>query len=59
MNKIKLLISILLLLFSGTMFTIGAIFVTQNIGMIALIIFGGVGVVISFAFLGMTMSDSW
>lgn len=59
MNKSKLLISILMLVFSIVMVVIGAIFVTQNIGMVALIVFGGVGFMFGLSFLGMTMSDMW
>lgn len=57
MNKTKLLIAVLVILFSTLLITLGAIFVTQNFGMVALIIFGGVSFLVGTALLGMTFTD--
>lgn len=59
MDKRKLLISVLLLVFSAIIFIVGAIFVAQNIGMCGLLGLGALGVVFGIVFLGMTMSDGW
>ena len=59
MDKLKLFVSILVLIISAIMLTIGAFFIEQNIGMLVLIFFGAMGLVAGFIFIAKTMEEEW